>query len=100
MPNPLSDLGVTDAEIDAILASPEVTQAKLDLAEKVSQYWKQIAPVHTGHYRDSIHVEVGSDQVVRIIAEDEAASYIEFGTSDTPEFACRSQTEAAFADRD
>jgi hypothetical protein len=102
MPNGLESLGVSDAEIREILASPEVTAKKLDLAEKVKAYWKAIAPVRTGHYRDSIHIAVGTDQVVRIIAEADYSSEIEYGTggdSPTPEFACRSIVEARFAER-
>jgi hypothetical protein len=98
--NGLESLGVTDAEVAAILASPEVTDAKLQLAEHVKEWWKAISPVRTGHYRDSIHVEVGSDHVVRVIAEALYSSFLEYGTEDTPEMALRSQVEAKFADRD
>jgi hypothetical protein len=99
MANPWSDLGVTDAEFRAAIDSPELNQAKLELAEKVKDYWKSIAPEDTGAYRDSIHIEIGAD-AVRVVADDEAASYIEFGTSDTPEFATRAKTAAKFARED
>lgn len=93
----LEDLGITRAEIDAAIADmPELLPAKVKLAEKAAEYWRRIAPVETGQYRDSIHVEVRGEKV-RVVADDEAATYIEFGTNDTPEFAPRSKTSAKFA---
>lgn len=99
MRNPFSDLGVSDAEFEAAMSSDEVLKAKIELAETAAEYWRSISPVRTGAYRDSIQVDVDRD-VVRVIAADDAASYIEFGTEDTPEWACRAQTSAKFADRE
>jgi hypothetical protein len=95
----LEDLGITRDEIEAVMRSDEVLQAKIELAELAAEYWRSIAPVRTGKYRDSIHVEVHGDDV-SVRAADDAASYIEYGTSDTAEFACRAQTSAKFADRE
>jgi hypothetical protein len=92
----LEDLGITRAELDAILASPEVTDAKVRLAEQIRDYWREVSPELTGEYKDSIEVQVDSD-VVKVVATDEKASYIEFGTSDTPEHAPRAKTQAKFA---
>jgi hypothetical protein len=38
MPNPFSDLGVSDAEFEAAINSPEVNDAKLALAHRAADY--------------------------------------------------------------
>lgn len=54
-----------------------------------------LAPVDTGEYRNSIKV-VDTPTGARIVADDDKASHIEFGTEDTPAFApLRRGTEAA-----
>jgi len=82
-------------ELAAWLKSDEVKQAKLDLAAEAVDYWKGIAPVDKGAYRDSIHVAVYGDEVYAQADSDEAG-YIEYGTERSPEFACRARTEAYF----
>jgi hypothetical protein len=80
------------------LQSDEVHQAKIELAAEAAEYWQNIAPVDKGEYRDSIHVADYGDQVYAQ-ADSPEAGYIEYGTEDTPEFACRARTEAYFRAR-
>lgn len=95
MANPFDEFGVSDAEFNRELESDRVLEARIELAEEVAQYWRRIAPVDTGDYRDSIHVVVRGDDV-RVRADDEAAPYIEYGTEDTPEHAPRARVQAKF----
>jgi hypothetical protein len=77
------------------LHGDEVKQAKIALATEAVAYWQDIAPVESGEYRDSIHVAEYGDEVYAQ-ADDPKAGIIEYGTEDTPEFACRARTEAYF----
>lgn len=86
------------SDIDQWLHSEEVHRAKVDLASEAVAYWQGISPVDKGEYRDSIHVADYGDQVYAQADSDEAG-YIEYGTEDTPEFACRARTEAYFSAR-
>jgi hypothetical protein len=95
--NPLEALGITQAELDAAMASDDVKAAKIELAELAAEFWRGIAPVRTGAYRESIGVVVHGDDV-SVVAADDSASYIEFGTSNTEEFSCRARTSAKFAE--
>lgn len=64
-------------------------------AEAAAREAQRLAPVDTGEYRASIRV-VDSADGVRVVANDDKATFIEFGTSDTPAFApLRRGTEAA-----
>lgn len=102
MPNPFSDLGVSDADFDAEMESDEVLNGKVVLAEKAANYWRRIAPVgdpatdpHSTEYLRSIHVNVdGFD--VSVGSDDPEANLIEFGSINNPEYACRAQTQAKF----
>jgi hypothetical protein len=63
--------------------------------EQAAQEAQRLAPVDTGEYRSSIRV-VDTPTGARVVAEDDKATYIEFGTEDTPAFApLRRGTEAA-----
>ena len=79
------------------LNSDEIVQAKLDLAERVAEYWKQLAQEHkdTGEYIDSIDV-VQDGNTVAVVATSDIAHLLEFGTVDTPELAFRARTESYF----
>lgn len=82
IPNPLG--------IEALKVSPFMVYGMNSVAEDVADRAQSIAPVLTGAYRDSIHAESGIEGGTargRVVADDEAAPYIEFGTSDTPTFA-------------
>jgi len=93
----LEDVAEPEA-VEEYLASDEMTRALLAAAEEAAEYWKSIAPVESGAYRDSIEVKRYGDDVY-VVASDFKAGWIEFGTEDTPEFACRARTEAYFNDR-
>lgn len=95
MSNAFSDLGVDDEDFYIELNSEEVLKAKIALANKAKTYWRRIAPRDSGEYRDSIKVTVkGND--VSVGSDDPKANIIEYGSEDTPEFACRAQTQARF----
>lgn len=53
-----------------------------EAASKIAERAQAIAPVDSGEYRDSIHVEDGL-----VVADSEHAVFVEFGTIDTPTFA-------------
>ena len=95
MANPLSSLGVSDADIERAMNSPDVRAAKIGLAEKAAAYWRSISPSDSGEYIASIHVRVRGDEVA-VVADADYAGYLEWGTEDTPEFALRSKTAARF----
>ena len=73
----------------------EILAAKLELAEEVADYWRSISPEDEGTYKDSIEVVQDGDNVA-VVAQDEKANIIEYGSVDTPEFACRARTEEYF----
>lgn len=54
-------------------------------AEAVAEIAKSIAPVLTGAYRDSIHVETDGEGS-KVVADTEYAVYVEVGTEDTTAF--------------
>jgi hypothetical protein len=93
-------LGVSDAEFEAAMNDPEINDAKVTLAEDCARYWRSIAPVRSGRYRSSIRTEIGSDNVVRVVADTPYAAALEYGSETVHEGAYRSQTEAAFAYRE
>ena len=91
-------------EIDeALKHDADVLADKLDLANRAADFWRSVAPVEAddhperppGTYRDSIQVEQDGD-VVAVVATDELANIIEYGSARSPEFACRARTEAHF----
>lgn len=55
-------------------------------AEQIAEEARAIAPVATGAYRDSIHVEQ-EETAAGVVADVPYAVFVEFGTSDTPAFA-------------
>jgi len=81
IPNP-----ALEAELEH---SAEVKRALKEQADRGAVVAKAIAPVLTGAFRDSIHVEEQGDGYA-IVADshdnenEPDAAYIEFGTSDTP----------------
>lgn len=89
------------AEIERLVKQPK---AQHDLGEKLGElvergrdYAKQIAPVRTGAFRDSIEVEKQSDvdgmPATRIVSDVEYANLIEYGTVHTPPRAVFGQTQ-------
>jgi hypothetical protein len=69
-----------------LLSAPEVIGAARVKADRVAEEAKVIAPVRTGAYRDSIHVEQDGIES-NVVADVPYAGFVEFGTEDTPIFA-------------
>ncbi|MGH3475293.1 MAG: HK97 gp10 family phage protein [Nocardioidaceae bacterium] len=66
------------------IATSELVEADLvEAAELGRTYAESIAPVDTGHFRDSFRVE-SSPGEARLINDDEGAAAIEYGSDDTP----------------
>ena len=82
---------------DAVLNSAEIRAAEIALAERVAEYWKDLALEHkdTGEYIDSINVVKDGDTVA-VVASSDIAHILEFGSEDTPEYAFRARTESYF----
>ena len=72
----------------------------MELGEKVAAKARELAPVKTGAYHDSIVVDspgarvagvpvgaTGARTSYRVVATDHKSGWIEFGTKDTPTFA-------------
>jgi hypothetical protein len=85
----------------------ELNKGKIALANAACEYWKSIYPVEhddrahpprpPGTGRDSIHVVVrhGGDSVA-VVCDDPIGHIIEWGSVNSPEFACRARTEEYF----
>jgi hypothetical protein len=54
-------------------------------AEKMAEIARANAPVDTGEYRDSIHVETDGEGS-RVVAGTDHGVWVEIGTEDTPAF--------------
>jgi hypothetical protein len=74
------------ADFGAILRSPDVRAAVVNVAGRVAATARAIAPVDDGSYRASIHVEVrpnggpkGDRPETLVVADDKAAAAVEFG---------------------
>ena len=75
------------AGIEALAATAAMEEAMREKAENVLKVAQGIAPVETGAYRDSLHVESGIDggKAHATVGDDvRYGAYVEFGTSDTP----------------
>lgn len=94
------------AEIMAqIPGDPKIREQVRDTAARGASFARIIAPVYhgtntkepPGTFRDSIHDEDRPDYkgmpAARIISNDPAAAYIEYGTGKTPEHATFAKTE-------
>ncbi len=53
---------------------------RVEVAGQIAESARASAPVETGKFRDSINVEQSGDEVA-VVDTDEAAGWIEFGTS-------------------
>lgn len=74
---------------EIIAKAAPVLAATRARAELIAERAREIAPVRTGAYRESIHVEQ-DPQGAQVVAGGpgvDYAAYIEVGTSDTPTFA-------------
>lgn len=88
---------------DSLSDHRAVDEANEDLAERARDYWKSIAPVRSGQYRDSIHVEDVPDNgglpKRAVVSRDYKAHWIEYGTGEpvpTEEFAPAAKTALRF----
>lgn len=77
LPNP--------AFADELARELEASGAMRAPAEQVAENARSNAPVDTGAYRDSIHVE-SDESGTRVVAGTDHAVYVEWGTEDTPAF--------------
>lgn len=96
MANPFSEYGVSDADFEAEMESEMVVVETVKLAEKVASYWRRVSPEDSGEYKDSIMVIRRGKGDIQVVATDEKANLIEYGTEDTPEFAPRQKTQNHF----
>ncbi len=91
---------ISQAEIDAHLANDEdILAGKMALAQEVVDYAQSIAPVDSGDYRDGIRVRRYGKSGVGIEFSDDASSFVEYGTEDTPEFAVMRKSIEHFQNR-
>lgn len=78
-----------------IARSAQMRAATRARAQRSADEARRLAPVDSGKYRDSIHVEETEDGA-RVVADADHAVHVEFGTEDTPAHApLRRGTEAA-----
>ncbi len=75
-----------------VMTSRQMQEAMKARAEKVQSRAEGIAPHHTGEYASSFRVEVGVRKgpkpraIAKVINDDPAAPYVEWGTSRTPRY--------------
>jgi len=76
--------------IGQVADGAEVRRALRKIAEAQADEARRTAPVDTGAYRDSIHVEEDTSPDGRarvfVIADDPKAAFIEYGSQTTPRF--------------
>ncbi len=76
--------------VEKVAQSEEIRRALRKIAEAQADEARRTAPVDTGAYRDSIHVEEDTSPDGRarvfVIADDPKAVFIEYGSQDTPRF--------------
>lgn len=70
--------------IRALQHLPQVKAGLARAAETIKDVAYATAPFETGHYRDSLEVEVFDEGRVRVIAKDFKSNWIEFGTLHWP----------------
>lgn len=69
-------MAIYQSGIAELLRSDAVTDAVAYHGERISATAKGIAPVDSGDYRDSIHVERDGDEV-RVVADVDYSVYVE-----------------------
>ena len=95
----LSDFIPQDEIDDFLENAPEMVEGKLALAQEVVEYAQSIAPVDTGDYRDGIRARRYGKTGVGIEFSDDASSFVEYGTADTPEYAIMRKSIEHFQNR-
>jgi len=98
----MCDISEREANIE-LNKDPEVRKEKLKVAEEAAEFWRSIAPVgdpkkdpHSGQYKDSIKVIEGKRGGIAVGAMAPNAWFVEYGTNNIGEKACRARTEAVF----
>lgn len=77
----LVNIEIDEAAIESLLAAPGVRRDMRARGRRVVQAAKLSAPVDTGEYRDSIHLEDGAgDGEVLVVADADHSIYVELGT--------------------
>ncbi len=71
--------------VEELRHSPEVRVYLLERAEAGAEATRASAPVHTGHYKDSITVEE-TPTGARVVSTDFAAGLIEWGSQNNPPY--------------
>lgn len=72
--------------VPALLAAAEMKAAMLVVAKEKLEKAQALAPVDTGTFRGSLHIE-SEGPSVQIVTDDPKWVYLEYGTEDTPVFA-------------
>jgi hypothetical protein len=80
----MADFKPDEGAIKALVYEDFVRHDIRERADRVVRAAKDIAPVVTGRYRDSIHAEDGPEGSVEISSGVEYAIYIEYGTRYDP----------------
>lgn len=75
-----TDITIDEAALATLLHKPGVQRDLHHRADRVVEAAKDTAPVDTGEYRDSIHVEDGPDASVLVVSHTDHSIYVEHGT--------------------
>lgn len=80
-----ASLTVYPDAIAALAVSSAVRRGAEEAAEDILRASQTLVPVRTGQLKSSGHIERG--EFVAVVYDTDYASYVEFGTVDTPTFA-------------
>lgn len=76
----LVNIEIDETALQSLLTAPGVTRDMRARGRRVVQAAKATAPVDTGEYRESIHMEDGEDSEVLVVASADHSIYVELGT--------------------
>ncbi|MBP7972758.1 MAG: HK97 gp10 family phage protein [Candidatus Nanopelagicales bacterium] len=95
----LTDFIDPDVIAEYLETSEDILAGKMALAQEVVDYAQSIAPVDSGDYKAGIRVRRYGKSGVGIEFSDDASSFVEYGTEDTPEFAVMRKSIEHFQNR-
>ena len=95
----LTDFIDPDVIAEYLETSEDILAGKMALAQEVVDYAQSIAPVDSGDYKAGIRVRRYGKSGVGIEFSDDASSFVEYGTEDTPEFAIMRKSIEHFQSR-
>ena len=95
----LTDFIDPDVIAEYLETSEDILAGKMALAQEVVDYAQSIAPVDSGDYKAGIRVRRYGKSGVGIEFSDDASSFVEYGTEDTPEFAVMRKSIEHFQSR-